>query len=426
MSKSYSPLFFEHDESLPKFLINKKLRGRDPASPVLVYQYLEASAPQGSGQPLISVVNEDCLAEAQKQLETHPQVCVLNLANQYLVGGDYLLGRGQEESLIRRTDLLESLVQMEGVKAGDLCNHYKYQLPDSLGFDRSTPQGFGEFTALYSKDVAVRRLESEEQQSVAKPFNINVISSSAYNIAANENLDPLLYLPGTVFKILNQLRTAKAHQQRHLILGAFGCGAFHNKPELIADIYNAAIAEYEFQGCFDTIQFAITTALLHTNNPTLDAFQKQLLFKPKPLREILKECIEEEEKSPLSHPQLSKMLAPFMIIESRDKLSYLVLQMISCELETLDKLSQKASAKKEFVKHLRALITSDPEDSKAILLRELQSSACQALTPTAGLFQGVPYSFVSKLTKLVERGIGYFPLAKNLYSIEEEKGKSFN
>ncbi len=37
------------------------------------------------------------------------------------------------------------------------------------------------------------------------------------------------------------------------MLGAFGCGAFRNPPEIVADIFNSLIRNYSFE----TVEFAV-------------------------------------------------------------------------------------------------------------------------------------------------------------------------
>lgn len=51
------------------------------------------------------------------------------------------------------------------------------------------------------------------------------------------------------------LSVAAANNDRILVLGAFGCGAFWNNPEAVAKAYNGAIKKYS--AYFDKIVFAI-------------------------------------------------------------------------------------------------------------------------------------------------------------------------
>ncbi|KIR01522.1 hypothetical protein P261_00336 [Lachnospiraceae bacterium TWA4] len=40
-----------------------------------------------------------------------------------------------------------------------------------------------------------------------------------------------------------------------MILGAFGCGAFYNPPEIVVQAFNSIVNEFE--DCFETIEFAV-------------------------------------------------------------------------------------------------------------------------------------------------------------------------
>lgn len=51
------------------------------------------------------------------------------------------------------------------------------------------------------------------------------------------------------------LEAAIANKNEVVILGAFGCGAFMNKPEVVANAYKQIIEE--FKNAFETIEFAV-------------------------------------------------------------------------------------------------------------------------------------------------------------------------
>lgn len=51
------------------------------------------------------------------------------------------------------------------------------------------------------------------------------------------------------------LEAATANKNEVVILGAFGCGAFMNKPEVVANAYKQIIEE--FKNAFETIEFAV-------------------------------------------------------------------------------------------------------------------------------------------------------------------------
>ena len=360
----------------------------------VAHQYLEATPQQHVCNLDVRVENQDCLELARTIQKQHGSVCVLNMANQFHVGGDYLTSctLAQEESLIKRTNLLDTLIQLDGVKhTVNPCNPYQYALADCLGFDDTYQHsGFGEFTCLYSPHITVHNLDNE-QKAV---FKINIISSAAYNLSnLTEELNQERYLAGTVLKIINQLRTAKAHEQRHLVLGAFGCGAFGNNPDFIASIYHAAIEELEFIGCFDAIYFAITQNHSNGNYDTFHRiFDKKIPAKP--LHNLLMPAFEEQTQNAL----LKKMLAPFFKIETHEKLIYLASKLIKTEIHALN--VQPNNPKEQFLRQLLEQITQTPESGQSILDAVLSAPETQTHYRTSKFFSAEP-TFLRELKRLL-------------------------
>jgi hypothetical protein len=65
-------------------------------------------------------------------------------------------------------------------------------------------------------------------------------------------------------RILAQLDTLRDHGIRHTVLGAFGCGAFRNPAEQVAEIYKDELARRPDD--FDVVAFAIFDAGYGPNN----------------------------------------------------------------------------------------------------------------------------------------------------------------
>jgi hypothetical protein len=366
----------------------------------IAYQYIERTPHQEACDLTISIKKEDCLAVARSVQAEHNSVCVLNMANQMHVGGDYLTlcALAQEESLIKRTNLLDALIDLEGVHlTQNPSNPYQYALADCLGFDPTDQQlGFGEFTCLYSPDITVSHLDKTLQEPLTHPFQINIISSAAYNLLdLGEALDQELYLAGTVLKIINQLRTAKAHNQRHLVLGAFGCGAFGNQPDFIAQIYRSSIHELEFVGCFDSIAFAVTQRQLGGNYDTFcNVFNSTLSVPPKPLMNTLMPVF----NTLTTHPVLNKMIAPFFKITTQEELIYLALNLIRKEINSL--CIKAHNPKKEYLINLHDQLISNPDFGHNILEDALASPEINAHFPSSKFFKAKP-AFLSELTRLI-------------------------
>lgn len=66
------------------------------------------------------------------------------------------------------------------------------------------------------------------------------------------------------------MKIAAAMGQEALILGAFGCGAFCNPPEIVAEAWKTIQSEYE--GYFETIEYAVFCSKQDTSND--DTFSK--------------------------------------------------------------------------------------------------------------------------------------------------------
>lgn len=366
----------------------------------IAYQYIKRTPHQEACDRSIRIENKDCLAVAQTMQRQHGSVCVLNMANQFNVGGDYLTTckLAQEESLIKRTNLLDSLIRLNGVKnTNNTANPYQYALPNCRSFNPADQHaGFGEFTCLYSPNITVSHLDNHLETPLESPFTVNIISSAAYNLSnLAEALNQDLYLAGTVLKIVNQLRTAKAHDQRHLVLGAFGCGAFSNDPNFIANTYRSALDELEFIGCFDSICFAVTQkqpagnydAFVHVFDSALQAPVKPLYHLLMPLFETL-----------ATHPILKKMISPFFKINTQEELVYLASKLIQKEIYTLN--ARQHSSKHQFLSALLDQIQQNPTSGAVILEHALAASEIKTHYPTSRFFKAEP-SFLRELNRLL-------------------------
>lgn len=58
-------------------------------------------------------------------------------------------------------------------------------------------------------------------------------------------------------KMRDMFRTAYREGHDSVLLGAFGCGAFENDPELVAQLYKEVLSETEFAGLFKRVAFGI-------------------------------------------------------------------------------------------------------------------------------------------------------------------------
>ena len=77
-------------------------------------------------------------------------------------------------------------------------------------------------------------------------------------------------------RITAQIETLKRQNVRHVVLSAFGCGAFENDPTTIAEMYVEVISQNIEH--FDVIAFAIYTPYGSDNyTPFLNVFSQSVL-----------------------------------------------------------------------------------------------------------------------------------------------------
>lgn len=171
-------------------------------------------------------------------------VCILNMANAEHAGGGWLKGAlAQEEALCYRSCQSFKL------------KHRHYPIPDLGG--------------IYSPFVVVIRKSLKDGHGLLDlrdPDKLPVVS--AINVAAIRgpkvtNDDPPRYKNAVDRKIMKKkmrviLRIPAYNGHRRLILGAFGCGAFLNPKNDVADCWAEVLREAEFgSGWWESIIFAV-------------------------------------------------------------------------------------------------------------------------------------------------------------------------
>lgn len=179
---------------------------------------------------------------------------VLNMANAYVPGGAYVEGAAaQEENMFRRTD----------------C-HFRIGTEE---YDRQRDRYHPEMTRLLSaqdgrvyldarrRRVCIRGSEDRSSADLGYPWLSadQVFPFFELRAAAQDLRDGAEFDPGDARKRISaQLDTLRDHQIRHVVLGAFGCGAFRNPSDRVAGIYREEIAARSED--FAVIAFAIFPA----------------------------------------------------------------------------------------------------------------------------------------------------------------------
>ena len=210
---------------------------------------------------IIKVTNRDTLTAAKEYANiinstNEGFVGVLNFASSTNPGGGVTKGStAQEECLCRCSNLYLTLYQEKCIREYYNINK-KYM--SNLGSD----------AIIYSRNVYVFKDKDYNMLPVEDRFYVDVLTCAAPNLRENprnqynsdapeEKLtltDEELYNIH-VKRARNILNVAVKNEDDYLILGAFGCGAFRNNPEIVAKAYKDVLQDYMY--CFKVIDFAI-------------------------------------------------------------------------------------------------------------------------------------------------------------------------
>ena len=185
-------------------------------------------------------------------------VAVLNFASASNPGGGVVNGsRAQEECLCRCSTLYFNL-DVDSNLAGFYLPHRRARNPLHNDDIIYTPN-----VVIFKSDTSYPKLlEESDWQKVnvitcAAP-NLRERPSNRYN-SGDGNIS--IKISDDELQALHEKRgrrildVAAAGKNDVLILGAFGCGAFSNKPEVVAQAYKNILADYEH--AFKVIEFAI-------------------------------------------------------------------------------------------------------------------------------------------------------------------------
>lgn len=175
-------------------------------------------------------------------------VLVLNLANPVNPGGGVRKGsKAQEEDLCRKSSLLISL-ESAGARA-----YYEY--------NRSLNTYMGSDAVMIHPQVEI--IKDENGKLLPESVIVAVMTCAAPMLTYGmEGLTQEQYEKMMYNRISGMLKAAAYLGYEHLILGAFGCGAFHNDARVVSDIFYRVLKEFDYDGMkekdvFRSIDFAV-------------------------------------------------------------------------------------------------------------------------------------------------------------------------
>lgn len=192
---------------------------------------------------LLVTAETSTAAAARLHSEGAPRIAILNFASARNPGGGYLGGAtAQEEDICRSSALYTTLLE-----APDFYAAHKHA------------DGRYSHRIVYSPTVPVYR--STTSQLLPEPYTVDFITSAAPNVGSLERNHPQ-YLPevgGILRERAARILAVCAHHGAHtLVLGAWGCGVFKNRPADVARVFHDLLKPGgAFHGRFESAVFAI-------------------------------------------------------------------------------------------------------------------------------------------------------------------------
>eukprot|EP01125_Pyxidicula_operculata_P005745 TRINITY_DN200_c0_g1_i10.p1 TRINITY_DN200_c0_g1~~TRINITY_DN200_c0_g1_i10.p1 ORF type:complete len:409 (-),score=61.05 TRINITY_DN200_c0_g1_i10:1123-2349(-) len=245
----------------------------------LVDTCLEGGDEQSSYDTVFRFENSTTLSTARALVDetssqASPQsdgdVLILNFASGKRPGGGFLTGgHAQEESLTRSSSLYSCINQHHTVE------FYKKNRKDKTGL----------FThhIIYSPNVVFFRNDSNGL--VDKPICCSVITCPAVHYRqAKKRVKEFSIIPETMRERADRiLSVALHHKHQHLILGAWGCGAFGNKVYDVAKMFSSLlfVEGSKYYRKFKIVTFAVTDSFQLMDMERY-FYNPELSYKPQP------------------------------------------------------------------------------------------------------------------------------------------------
>ena len=215
----------------------------------------ELRRPAGNGKCEYACVRADSYAAAIDMSNGRGQtgkdgkpVLVLNFANPVNIGGGVYKGaNAQEEDLCRKSSLLRSLENSHAYR------YYEY--------NRRLKTHMGSNAMIFSPEVEVIR--DEYGELLNETAVVAVLTCAAPMISYDmEGMSEEEYRSMFYNRISYVLKCAAYFGYDHLVLGAWGCGAFGNDAKVVSDLFYKALKDLKWNGLregdlFRKIVFAV-------------------------------------------------------------------------------------------------------------------------------------------------------------------------
>ncbi len=207
---------------------------------------------------VISVSGDRSYQAAMRLRKENPtaKIAVMNFANAFHAGGGVTKGSSAQEESLCRTSTLYPLLYRRTLR-DSYYQHHK---------DLNTPKASD--ALIYTEGVIICKTDEDLPKRMAQEdwVTVDVITIAAPDLRDKSNIHAPLVNGGTymndaelfgyhVKRAIHMLSCAAAKGAEILVLGAFGCGAFQNNPEVVARAYKIVLQE--FPKVFKQIEFAV-------------------------------------------------------------------------------------------------------------------------------------------------------------------------
>ena len=262
---NYDDSLVKYWDDTPEYKLAKQNEKKDLSIIIKEFKNQTYLSPEllktSSKECVIKIYNMDIIDLTELLLADKSQlrsICILNLAYSKTPGGGVLDGSiAQEEEIFRRTDAHISL----GLH--DYSDQFKMQKDERLK-QKTHIDSIINGEVFYSHKVTIVTGKLYNKYCDEDLGSFSMISAAATNIKRPFNtvgiqvpLQPMsiAIIEKTLFTIENVFRTAIKKGHTTLILGAIGCGAFNNDPDVVFKLFEICIHKYHRY--FNEIFFAI-------------------------------------------------------------------------------------------------------------------------------------------------------------------------
>ena len=267
------------------------------ASNVARWADLTAHKPSSERTPRrVLLVSGDMLETAGKLTKEYGKVfAVLNMANAVYPGGGFATGSAaQEENMMRRTNIVPKLNDPTKLR---------WDEHDNPIYTKSMTDLINAKNGVVSCDDPVEMISPRQLHIVVRDREVFTDDDLGYRFLTQHEVFPFYelraaavnlsryktvtlsekqreYIHNEMYHRINaQLWTLVQRGIRHVVLSAFGCGAFGNDPSKIATIYAELLKQPPYTDAFDVVAFSIFYAGFGANNAFVfqEAFKKSSL-----------------------------------------------------------------------------------------------------------------------------------------------------